>query len=350
MDTVPPLADDDHATGPIRLLFCCNPEFFQHLAVTLASLYETNADNIFDIHVISSRPDAEAEAKLCRSLETSGADRPNISYVSWEDERTWFTSYHIRTEAYARILAPRVLGEDIGRVLYLDCDIVVTGDLQPLWNIDLGDCVAAAAPDPFGRPRRGPLGLPRDAVYFNSGVLLMDLRRWREQGLTERLAAYIRRAGDRLVCHDQDAINAVLHGLIKVLDYRWNVQAAFFTRRRLRGFADRDSIVAATRAPSIIHYTSARKPWMFVMATPRKRLYWRYLRKTEWRSARSSGRAWKAVPERVVNHLLHYVGSEFTWDRVLRSTRVGRVLDRAILALGARATAEVARRGSPAPK
>jgi lipopolysaccharide biosynthesis glycosyltransferase len=321
----------------ISVLFCCDPGYYQHLAVALVSLLENNRNNLLDIHLISSGKDPAKEARLAASTSRYNNFTLKIYYFNIEDVETWHTSYHIRGEAYIRLFAPSILSRRLEKILYLDVDLVVIGDLSDLWETDLGNYALAAAPDPFGESRRGPLGIPDDACYVNSGVLLLNLAKWRSDNLSARLADYIEQEGSNLLFHDQDAINAVLHPAIKPLSYRWNYQAKMLRPPRFTSLSDRAAILEAGRSPAIIHYTSARKPWLFVMAMPAKQLYRRYLAMTEWRSAPPIGRTWYSLPEFCTNHILYYAGIDYTWDRILRSTTAGRIVDRLIRLVTGRA-------------
>jgi lipopolysaccharide biosynthesis glycosyltransferase len=339
--TPSPLASDASATTSrtaagaednerISVLFCCDPGYYQHLAVALVSLLENNQNNLLDIHLISSGKDPAKEARLSASIARYSNFKISNYYFNIEDVDKWHTSYHIRGEAYIRIFSPSILPQTLEKILYLDVDLIVVDDLSGLWETDLGNHALAAAPDPFGASRRGPLRIPDDACYVNSGVLLLNLTKWRSENLSARLADYIEREGSNLLFHDQDAINAVLHSAIKPLSYRWNFQAKMLRPPRFTLLADYPAIRDAGRSPAIIHYTSARKPWLFVMAMPAKWLYRHYLTMTEWRSVPPIGRTWYSLPEFCTNHILYYAGIDYTWDRILRSTTVGRIIDRLI--------------------
>ena len=339
-ETSPPLVGrmpGEHARAAdrtITVLFCCDPGYYQHLAVALVSLFLNNTNNFLDVHLISSRQDSAMEAKLAGSL--GGHDNFRLQIYYWNNDQRLYTSYHITIETYTRLFAATILDKSIDKILYLDSDLIVVDDLMSLWRTDVRDHVLAAVPDPFGLWRREALGMPREGSYVNAGVLLLNLARWRSDDLTRRLADFIAREGDNLVFHDQDAINAILHAATKVLPYRWNLQARMLRPRRLTSLADHAAIARAARSPAIIHYTSARKPWLFVAATPGKRLYRDYLRLTAWRAAPAIGKSWSRLPEYLANHALDLLGSDYTWERVLRSTTVGRVIDRSarLLATG----------------
>ncbi|HEX4741994.1 MAG TPA: glycosyltransferase family 8 protein [Caulobacteraceae bacterium] len=335
-------SDEARRRDPIRILFCCGPSYFTHLAAAIASLLASNQDEQLEIHLATSLPDLAQEARLARWVEGRGA-KLKLHRFDWGATR-WHTSFHITQEAYIRLFAPRFLDSTIGKALYLDADLLVLGNLRPLWEIDLTGFAVAASPDPYGQSRRQALGIGLDVPYVNSGVLLMNLDLWREHDLSGRLCAYVEEAGERLLFHDQDALNAVLAGQILPLDYRWNLQAKMLRRRARRRLPEAAAIARAVRAPAILHYTSARKPWLFVMATPAKSLYWRYLRQTPWAATRSPDLRWAKAPEFALNHLLDLAGLDYTWDRVRRATLPGRALDH-LLSFLARLTGRAAATG-----
>jgi lipopolysaccharide biosynthesis glycosyltransferase len=323
----------------MALLFCCDPSYFQHLAVALASLLENNRRHALDVTIVVSARDAEAERKLLGTLPTHPSAAIRVMLQPIERVRDLPTSYHISSEAYLRLLAIDLLPPDCTKVIYLDCDVVVVGDLGPLWETDIAAHALAAVPDPYGADRPAGLGMPPTAAYVNSGVLLLNVRRWREQELAARVIDFAARTGSALVYHDQDAINAVLHAETLALPYRWNCQAAMFRGPRPVPEGARDAVAAAVRDPAIIHYTSAQKPWMFTAFMPRRAVYHHYLKKTAWRGTPLTRRSLAHLPEALFNGAAYTLRLRYTYDRFLRSTTAGRVLVRGRLALSTSAAA-----------
>jgi len=314
---------------PIRVMFCCNPGYYQHLAAALASLLENNQRHALDITIVTSVRDAEGERRLLGTLPSHPDVEVHIKHFELDGLRALPTSHHITAETYLRILVLDMLPPDCDRILYLDCDLVVLADLKGLWETDIGGYALAAVPDPYGAERPEALGMPEGAAYVNAGVLFINVARWRAQGLAARIIDYARRVGSRLEYHDQDAINAVLHGQILTLPFRWNCQARMF---RANGSLTRPDQVVAIRAatsdPAIIHYTTAQKPWMFTAFMPKRALYHRYLALTAWRNAPLTRRSLGYLPEALFNGTAYALGSSFTFDLFLRTTNAGRVLVR----------------------
>ena len=99
--------------------------------------------------------------------------------------------------------------------------------------------------------------------YFNSGVLLMNLDYWRKHNVAQQLIDYLRQYPERCWFPDQDALNAVLEGKVKFMDYRYNMQGEMLSHRcYLKLSAQKwNALDAAVNHPSIIHFTDINKPW-----------------------------------------------------------------------------------------
>lgn len=288
-------ADRVSCSGTPHILFCASASHLRHVAVAAVSLLDHLPGETAHIHVMTCEIDRDAQLRLQRSLSRYQNAKLSIQVIPAADLSSLFVSRHVSRECYLRILAPTFLPKTIKRVLYLDCDVVVVDDVGPLWSTDLEGCVLAAAPDhpwdPDGRERERTLllGVSKHAPYINSGVLLIDLERWRAARYTSRLLDFARKAGAALTFHDQDAINVVLADDIKLLDSRWNLQARMYRLPR-HVFPDQfETTRDGRRRPAIVHFTTADKPWIFGSQLPMRQYYYKYLDRTDWRQVALEG-------------------------------------------------------------
>ena len=131
----------------------------------------------------------------------------------------------VTIETYFRFYIPQFL-KNRETVLYMDVDMVCTGDLTPLFDYDLTNHSCAMAPDFFYSDVRNfnRLEYPMKNGYFNAGVMLINLDYWRKNSIAEKLISYVEQNPQRCLKHDQDAINAVLNGKIFELPTRYNFQ------------------------------------------------------------------------------------------------------------------------------
>ena len=190
----------------------------------------------------------------------------------------------------ARLLVDRLLPAEVKRVLYLDSDTIVRGDLLPLWETDLGDATLGAIIEAtMSAKRREALGLGTNP-YINSGVLLIDLERWRDRNAGRRILDFFRSHDGNLFAPDQDAINGGLAGEICVLSPKYNYYTMcwYYPHRLLTKLAQPAQYVSkevfddAAANPVIIHYLGEIRPWRKGNGHKFNEDYHRYLALTPW--------------------------------------------------------------------
>ncbi len=281
----------DCAAGadPMHVLFCASPSYLQHVAVAAVSLLESSHGRPVVLHVMMAEEGPSAEAKLLESLRPY-ADA-GLEFYRVGDARLSraFVDRYVTKEAYLRLLAPDVLPAELDRRdLPRRRPRRARRRARALERRPPGRAVGAVAECDWlagtEENRLTRLGIPNGHVYVNSGVLVMDLGRWRRDRLAERLFRFIEDRGSELTYFDQDALNAVLQKDIALLDRRWNVQVMLFSRWiRTALPADYSATRDACRRPGVIHYTTGSKPWNFRSWTRKRALYYRFLDKTAWR-------------------------------------------------------------------
>jgi lipopolysaccharide biosynthesis glycosyltransferase len=190
----------------------------------------------------------------------------------------------------ARLAVDRLLPQSVERVIYLDGDTIVRGSLKELWETDLEGCAIGASMEPTAnRKRRVALGLA-ELPYFNAGVLLIDLKRWREEGTGARILGFYQAKQGQLFANDQDAINGALAGEIYVLSPKYNYFNIYwyYPYRVLCKLAapapylSRAELKDAQRQPTIIHYLGEDRPWRRGNTHRYSADYQHYLSLTPW--------------------------------------------------------------------
>lgn len=247
-------AGSSRAIGPIVL--ACDESYAMPLATTLRSIVEANVRSWpLEFYVLSSGITDRTREKVFSSLPTGSASITWLP-VALDRFRKFRTISHISQVTYARLLIPLVLPTWVSRVLFLDADLLVLGALTPLWETDLDGSVLGAVADHgvnllIDEGRASGLGVPQVRDYFNAGVLLIDLDRWRQKQISEIALGYLERHPDSPYS-DQDALNVACDGQWKRLDQRWNFQ----------DHIDKPVLdIVRERRPEIVHFATARKPW-----------------------------------------------------------------------------------------
>ncbi len=199
--------------------------------------------------------------------------------------------------AYLRLLLPAALPPEVTHILYLDSDLLVRSDLAQLWDQrQMVDAIAGvpdyASPVVSGRggvPNWRERGLPANAPYVNSGVLMMNLTAWRANDLAGQIIDYslAHQAVNRFA--DQDGINALLCKRCKLLDMRWNIPVYLGFDAVLRGVEPNPVLTAAVarraellRAGGIIHFLGPRKPWQYGLGARNQWEWLQWLSRSGW--------------------------------------------------------------------
>ena len=279
---------------------------------------------------------------------------------SWRRERTevhWLTpdwnllrdlpvSGHVTHSTYLRLLLAEMLPREIGKAIYLDADTIVNRPLEDYWSIDLQGMYCAAVQDAFvpliepallGRPlhsMRFPdfdphpipnyesLGLNPAAKYFNAGIMLVNVERWRSENIMRRALACLHANEPHVRWWDQYALNILFSQQWKQLDPRWNQNSVLF---RMTCFDqspyDEAQFEAARSDPWVVHFDYKPKPWQVGCKHPFRRLYFKHLDRTVWRwwRPRRTLRDYSAIAAKVP-------GRVYQGFRRWRQTRVSPIL------------------------
>jgi hypothetical protein len=125
------------------------------------------------------------------------------------------------------------------------------------------------------------LGIPPGAKYFNAGVMVVDMERWRRDDVPGQVLDYLRQYRDTVFFMDQEGLNAVLAGKWGELDPRWNHNASIPSYRR-RHAGTGGASGAGDREPWIVHFAGTLKPWRYGGGSSHRHLYYSYLDTTAW--------------------------------------------------------------------
>lgn len=166
--------------------------------------------------------------------------------------------------AYFRLIAPYIMPENVDKALYLDCDIIINGSVERLYNENIYHAAVAAVPDLPNEQTYHRLGLKKEDWYFNSGVLLMNLQYWREHHVTERCLQCLKKEKEKIVFHDQDTLNLVLKNEKQRLSVMYNFQTNFLNENVKSNdiiYQEVKPYLTREKQPIIIHYIYKVKPW-----------------------------------------------------------------------------------------
>lgn len=266
----------NYDTNVAHIVYASDDKFAEILGISLVSLYESSKDmEKIVVYVLDSGISKENKDRL-QSVSKS-YDRNAIKFIPAANISEKL-SMNVAVDRgslsqYARLFVSSDLPQELTRVLYLDCDIIISQSIRELWNLELEGKTIGALMDAFSRYYRQNIDLKEQDIMFNSGVMLIDLQKWREQKVEEKLLKFISEKNGRIQQGDQGALNAILSHDTYCFEPRFNSVTIFYDftykemliYRRPPGFYAEHQIQEAVDNPAIIHFTTSfksKRAWM----------------------------------------------------------------------------------------
>ena len=256
-----------------NICLSCDNNYAQYAGVVIASILLNSDDkSFFNFYILDGNIEQENKDKIEKLKEIKNF---NLNFISIDENlfevyKKIGTHSYISLSAYYRLKLASLLPK-IDKVLYLDCDVIVSSDLRELFETDISEYYAAGVKDIAVNSSGYVPKLEKGNIYFNSGVLYFNLDKIRKDNIESEFEKYTIENFDKIRVGDQEIINVVCQGKIKELPSTWNVQSSNFVNRS-----------DYTKNPNIVHYVGRNKPWKFGSINYWKNLYFNVLEKTPW--------------------------------------------------------------------
>ena len=246
----------------IPIFLASDENYAKYMAVTMTSIF-VNTEEFIDFYVLDGGITDETKKKFY-DLKLI---KQNFSIEFIKVDMSLFEKFpnlgHFSLNTYLRYLIPD-LKPELDKVLYLDVDLVVKGDIKEFYNTDLEGYPIGAIPyliegnvefSEWCKILKNRIGMNQDSVYFNAGVLMIDCNYFREHNMQKCLFEKTQKMASLLLCPDQDILNITFENNYKILPTNYNlvidmIDANIFDKYK-NGFY-------------ILHYTGGKgyRPWL----------------------------------------------------------------------------------------
>jgi lipopolysaccharide biosynthesis glycosyltransferase len=248
------------------------------------------------LYIIDGGITEQSKKRLQRVLNVKHLDL----HLQWISPSNLISLSHIKTSdwvsaaTYLRLLIPDILPEHFEKAIYLDSDLLVQGNLKDLWNQEISKYALLACTD-FGTPyvsselgilNYKELGLASDTPYFNAGMLVMNLPRWREENISQKVVSYLSEYEEYVRLGDQEGLNAVLANDWGKLNHQWNVISHILCYETWQDSPFKEEIRPLQEElihnAGIFHFAGGSKPWNIGCEHPAQLQWLHYLKASGW--------------------------------------------------------------------
>lgn len=256
----------------MNILYTCDNNYVWLMGISMLSLFDSNkqtneisvyllGENITNENKILLKQIADRYQRKCIIIDIPDIDIPaSLMTTRWP------------RSAFSRLYAAELLPTTLDRILYLDCDTVILGPLEDLENKIINEFPVYGVKDCVSVSYRKNIGLDRNSIYINAGVLLMNLDMMRKINISELIECFLKNYSRKIHYADQDVLNGMFKGKLGVLSPAFNIMTLECTYKyedilKLRSpfnFYSKELVEQAVINPIIVHYTTCMtnvRPW-----------------------------------------------------------------------------------------
>lgn len=278
----------------MNVLYTCDNNYIWIMGISAISLFETNK-HIKNLTVFLLGENISDENKdILQTIAENYGRKISVIDVPELSIPDAFVSTRWPLSAFTRLFSGQLLPEIMHKVLYLDCDTIVRGDISHISEIDVSNYICCGIKDCIGSIYKQNIGLKKNSEYINAGVLLFNLDELRKIDIETVIDKYMTRYLKLINYADQDILNGIFCGKIGILEPKYDIMTihVFYTYeeintlRKPTAFYSKDVLAAGVADPVIIHYTTNMRvirPWFSNTNHPLASEFRKYMEMSPWK-------------------------------------------------------------------
>ncbi len=316
----------------MNVMYASDDNYTWLMGISMISLFENNKDcdeinvYIFGDNLSKENQDIISSIALkygrnCHHVDVAQINIPEI-----------LMSERYPKSTFSRLFAYDLLPDSVEKLIYLDCDTIVMGNLEDMFNMDVEGKVFLVTKDCMGNAYKRKIGLKNSDIYVNAGVMLMNLKQLRQVPIAERIVAFVDKYAEAMTYADQEIVNGIFQGEFGILPVEYDMQTQFVqypyeeivTIRQPRNFYTKEEIEYGKKNPKIYHYTTCMldvRPWFSNSELVNTWAFDKYMQMSPWKDRKKQEKVFKGISNetmRIINKMPH--GIRFMLLRLIHST------------------------------
>ena len=260
----------------LNVFLAVDKNYLPHFTVTLTSMLENNKDLDIRPFVVHDLEDTHPLDEIATFFQQTYQTTLNFITVDNSIFDNFQITMYISKASYFRLLFADIIPPDVKCGLYIDCDTVVTGSLNELTTLSFKDNIKGTeysllgvsdANEAVETIRMKKINI-HTHMYFNAGVLFINLEKWRNDKVSAKLITVAKEYKEHLQWWDQDVLNIFFCNQCGRMNSTFNT----FPGQKL------------STLPAVIHFTGSSKPWHYFDEHKYKAMYWKYLKLTPFKN------------------------------------------------------------------
>ncbi|MDD3040492.1 MAG: glycosyltransferase family 8 protein [Bacteroides sp.] len=283
----------------IEVLYQSDDGYAIYMGVSIKSLLENNQQHNIIVHILDLGISDINKEDIQKIVKKYNQKIVFYSTIELKNEIknspiAKYSGFRRNKASYCKMFLDCIFPVSIEKILYIDCDTIVEGDIGIIMDIDMkGNPIGMVQDAQVTERFKKSIGFKKNDRYYNSGVILFDMEQWRKKRCRERINKHAMQ-GYVYGTVDQDYFNVVLKQEIYTLDISMNFQGLYYAYgiknfehvfKHEKNYYTEDEIQEAFKSPIIVHFLRfcGESPWNKNTVHPCKQNYEKYLDQSDWR-------------------------------------------------------------------
>lgn len=261
----------------MNVMYLCDNNYVYIAAVSIISLLENNKDmESIHIFIVGEEISKENKDKLNQTVDmykrkVTILEKPNIkNLIGCKVEMHWWIE-----NVFSRVFLGEVFKDypNVNKLIYIDCDTLIVGGLSDLWEMNLEDNVAAGVLEAMGNLHKMAIGLKKQDPYFNAGMFLVNISKWRDENYDEKARDFIQKVNGKMEYADESVLNGIAATNMKIISPKYNLTSLsiYFNIDEVRIYRKpyfhymEEEMKEALEDVRVVHFTSSYvdvRPWI----------------------------------------------------------------------------------------
>ena len=278
----------------MKVLYTCDNNYIWIMGISMISLFENNKHiNDLKVYLLGEKI-SDDNKKILKDIGDKYSRCIEVIDIPELDIPPSLVSARWPISAFTRLFSGIILPHEIDKILYLDCDTIVLGDIEQLNYVDFKDNIVMGVKDCISGIYKRNIGLDSNSTYINAGVLVLNLDALRKVDIKHEIESYMRKYMKLINYADQDILNGIFKGRIGELNPKYDIMTIdvvhtyeeIMKLRKPTNFYDKIELSKAIENPSIIHYTTNMlvvRPWFKNTDHPLAYEFEKYMNMSPWK-------------------------------------------------------------------
>lgn len=256
----------------MNIVYASDDNFAEMLGISMISLFENNKKcNEIDVYILDGGISDKNKTLLKKISESYLRNLYFLNVNKYLDKKMKQQRGSLST--FSRLYLGDLLPDYVTKSLYLDCDLLILKNISEMYNTNIQDYYCAGVNDCISKERKQCINLKADSNYFNAGVLLINVSKWRETEIISKFISFSKEYNNDVDYADQGIINGVISHNSFVLPIEYNCYTAIYdfsykdllVFRKPSSYFSEKEVEVARKAPAIVHFTTSflsLRPWI----------------------------------------------------------------------------------------